>query len=462
MISTQRAPIVTTRTRRREDTISSLSKHDMSRIRVDSVASSLNNSDEETNHHHKLNITNSFNSLFSSFSVFSSQSTTSTKDTVPRTVSVATIPTIEQTLPPDNLIPQTKIRTIVDVPLEQPTQEIATNAITTKRAHNEIDQLPIFMTFTNHGRCTLDSNLVKVPTSSSESVISTISKTDPNKISKSMVQFVYGPESTQIGLTPLPLNLPTQLRDIEPNCQPCPDKNGLYSIRLTPFLESMSATTKSILFSPIVRTVGPNSQLVICRSTRYVQQVISNVNSQYHPIIFDSNSISRIHGYLKVDQFGNWYIQDVKSASGTFLNHDRLSKSSTISNDFILQNGDIIQLGMTPDDEETRSANYKCVRIKVELNDSWKLDKVKLEKVATERLTNLVDPKKNETCSICLYPCKPCQSIFLAPCAHCWHFNCIKPLMFKNYPHFVCPNCRAIIDLEEERSDEEEDDDNDD
>lgn len=44
---------------------------------------------------------------------------------------------------------------------------------------------------------------------------------------------------------------------------------------------------------------------------------------------------------------------------------------------------------------------------------------------------------------------QPCQSLFVAPCAHVWHFKCIYPLLIgKKYPHFSCPNCRAIWNLE--------------
>ena len=45
---------------------------------------------------------------------------------------------------------------------------------------------------------------------------------------------------------------------------------------------------------------------------------------------------------------------------------------------------------------------------------------------------------------------KPCQSLFVAPCSHVWHFKCIRPILNneKVYPQFLCPNCRAVADLE--------------
>lgn len=45
---------------------------------------------------------------------------------------------------------------------------------------------------------------------------------------------------------------------------------------------------------------------------------------------------------------------------------------------------------------------------------------------------------------------QPCQSLFVAPCSHVWHFKCIRPIVNdpKLYPQFLCPNCRAVADLE--------------
>ena len=45
---------------------------------------------------------------------------------------------------------------------------------------------------------------------------------------------------------------------------------------------------------------------------------------------------------------------------------------------------------------------------------------------------------------------KPCQSLFVAPCSHVWHYKCIRPILndHKTWPQFLCPNCRAVTDLE--------------
>lgn len=51
--------------------------------------------------------------------------------------------------------------------------------------------------------------------------------------------------------------------------------------------------------------------------------------------------------------------------------------------------------------------------------------------------------------SLTLY-LQPCQALFVAPCSHVWHYKCIRPVINnpKMYPQFLCPNCRAVADLD--------------
>lgn len=53
------------------------------------------------------------------------------------------------------------------------------------------------------------------------------------------------------------------------------------------------------------------------------------------------------------------------------------------------------------------------------------------------------------------YALQPCQALFVAPCSHVWHYKCIRPLVEKAYPLFLCPNCRAIADLERDIDEDE-------
>jgi hypothetical protein len=49
---------------------------------------------------------------------------------------------------------------------------------------------------------------------------------------------------------------------------------------------------------------------------------------------------------------------------------------------------------------------------------------------------------------------QPCQSLFVAPCSHVWHYKCIRPILNgPTWPNFLCPNCRAVADLEEDFED---------
>ena len=246
------------------------------------------------------------------------------------------------------------------------------------------------------------------------------------------------------------------------------DKNGLFSIRLTPFIDTSSSTAnQGLYFDPIIRTAGPGSQLVIGRYTERVREAISKLPEHYHPVVFKSKVVSRTHGCFKVDSNGNWFVKDVKSSSGTFLNHQRLAPASTLSKDVLLHDGDILQLGM--DFRGGTEEIYRCVRMKVELNRSWKRKANAFNKAALQRIRNLqrlgtsltseslvgsaVDSNSNgaadqEDCSVCLGKIQPCQAIFISPCSHCWHFHCIRRLVLMSYPQFVCPNCRATCDLE--------------
>jgi hypothetical protein len=53
-----------------------------------------------------------------------------------------------------------------------------------------------------------------------------------------------------------------------------------------------------------------------------------------------------------------------------------------------------------------------------------------------------------QECCICLYAIAPFQALFIAPCSHIFHFKCLRPIVFQNYPGFSCPLCRNYSDLE--------------
>lgn len=227
------------------------------------------------------------------------------------------------------------------------------------------------------------------------------------------------------------------------------DRHGLFSIRLTPFIDGSFSTNPGLSFDPVIRTAGPGSQLVIGRYTERVREAIAKIPEQYHPVVFKSKVVSRTHGCFKVDSQGNWFIRDVRSSSGTFLNHQRLAPASTMSKDTLVHDGDILQLGM--DFRGGTEEIYRCVKMRVEINRSWKRRANAFNKEALQRIKNIQKMTmglEEEDCSICLSKIKPCQAMFISPCSHSWHFQCIRRLVMTSYPQFVCPNCRCACDLE--------------
>lgn len=169
---------------------------------------------------------------------------------------------------------------------------------------------------------------------------------------------------------------------------------------------------------------------------------------------FKSKVVSRKHCELWCNN-SQWYIKDVKSSSGTFLNHIRLSQPNVESKPFKVKDGDIVQLGI--DFRGGEEMIFRCVKIRIECNRGWQQGLNNFNKQTHQRLKNLAKSKKDSDsasnygseCSICLMSIAPCQSLFVAPCSHVWHYKCIRPILNSpSWPNFLCPNCRAVADLE--------------
>lgn len=141
------------------------------------------------------------------------------------------------------------------------------------------------------------------------------------------------------------------------------------TIRLIPHQDPRS-TRPSLAFPPTSRTL-PHEDCVI-RVGRYSERD-SNPNPPSNtpssaPVGFKSKVVSRRHCEFWCSN-GQWYIKDVKSSSGTFLNHIRLSQPSVESRPWPVNDGDVVQLGI--DFRGGEEMIFRCVKIRVECNRAW-------------------------------------------------------------------------------------------
>ncbi|CDK26061.1 unnamed protein product [Kuraishia capsulata CBS 1993] len=242
---------------------------------------------------------------------------------------------------------------------------------------------------------------------------------------------------------------------IEPDTTSVMEVDEDHTIRLTPFIDH-SSSAPFLYFGPIIRKVIPGMNIPI---GRYTDKLKNNAApDRTESIVFKSKVVSRSHAELCVNAKGEWFIKDIKSSSGTFLNRLRLSPAGVESTNHMLRDGDILQLGM--DFRGGTEEIFRCVKMKIELNNSWLRRTQKFNKEAHEKLKLLtlsLDKEKLDSCAICLNDIKPCQAVFVSSCSHSWHYKCIRPIVVKSYPQFLCPNCKAVCDLESDLDEDEED-----
>ncbi|KAI5457803.1 hypothetical protein BGZ63DRAFT_407862 [Mariannaea sp. PMI_226] len=225
------------------------------------------------------------------------------------------------------------------------------------------------------------------------------------------------------------------------------------SIRFSAYYDPRS-TRPSLTFPPISRTLPTGSERI--RVGRYSERDSHSMANtpgnqpSAAPVGFKSKVVSRRHCEFWYED-GKWYIKDVKSSSGTFLNHIRLSPPSQESKAFPVNDGDIVQLGI--DFKGGEEMIFRCVKMRLELNRGWQNKLNTFNMAAHKRLQTMAasgaSSVSSQDCSICLSSIAPCQSLFVAPCSHTWHYKCVRSLLTSpHYPIFICPNCRAGADLE--------------
>ncbi|KAG1471497.1 hypothetical protein G6F56_002089 [Rhizopus delemar] len=208
---------------------------------------------------------------------------------------------------------------------------------------------------------------------------------------------------------------------------PCLKENQVH-VRIVPTIDNPS---RCLIFKIVDRRLEPGRSI---KMGRYSER-----NTDPNCMSFKSKVVSRGHCEVYVEQDGKLYIRDTKSSSGTFLNHVRLSPAGQGSEPVEIHHGDLVQLGV--DFQGGKEEVYRSVKMRFELNPRYR------PTFHLNTLQNLSSATKEECC-ICLYDLSPFQALFVSPCAHTFHFKCIRPL-FSSYPGFQCPLCRTYSDLEE-------------
>lgn len=143
----------------------------------------------------------------------------------------------------------------------------------------------------------------------------------------------------------------------------------LPTVRFSAFYDSRS-NRPSLSFSPISRTLPTGKEIIkVGRYSERENHAPVPINTpSAAPVGFKSKVVSRRHCEFWFEK-GKWYIKDVKSSSGTFLNHIRLSAPGTESKPFPINDGDIVQLGI--DFKGGEEMIYRCVKMRIELNRGW-------------------------------------------------------------------------------------------
>lgn len=104
---------------------------------------------------------------------------------------------------------------------------------------------------------------------------------------------------------------------------------------------------------------SPNDRIRVGRASE------RDSSNPLSPVGFSSKVVSRRHCEFWHEN-NQWFVKDVKSSSGTFLNHVRLSAPGVESKAYPINDGDILQLGI--DFKGGEEQIFRCVKIRVELN----------------------------------------------------------------------------------------------
>ncbi|KAF3483401.1 FHA domain-containing protein [Arthroderma uncinatum] len=270
----------------------------------------------------------------------------------------------------------------------------------------------------------------------------------------------YGPTS-RAGNAPAPAAAETSEISETSTSQANSTGQQQSTIRFFAYQDPHQNSRPSLPFTPMTRTITDEASII--KVGRYSERdgvpPENTLGPSAAPVGFKSKVVSRKHCEFSFIG-GQWHIKDVGSSSGTFLNHMRLSQPNVPSRQYAVRDGDIVQLGI--DFRGGEELIFRCVRIRIECNRMWQQRANEFNKNTEALINNLGKGSTDATdyegcreCSICLGSVlRPYQCLFMAACAHVWHYKCIRRLIHSpEYPMFQCPNCRAYTDLNAEVDD---------
>jgi pSer/pThr/pTyr-binding forkhead associated (FHA) protein len=211
------------------------------------------------------------------------------------------------------------------------------------------------------------------------------------------------------------------------------------TIRLVPFGERNCLTQASRLDS---------ASHISADGVTYIGIGLSDTELRYRPqgnvlcVGIDTGKTAAYHCEIWRSN-EQWYIKDVKSTLGTFLNYVRLSKPDVESSAYLVHDGDIIQLGQSHSSNGERLSTRRFI-IRIESSDKHRNE---METPGPTRKRKTEDnheegPKRLPSdCSICLRAVLQSQALVVAPCRHTWHYSCIQNSIQTSTSRFLCPNC---------------------
>ncbi|EEH40519.2 FHA domain-containing protein [Paracoccidioides lutzii Pb01] len=305
---------------------------------------------------------------------------------------------------------------------------------------------------------------VEVSPANKDSLQSPLSS-PPTVQDNSKARLANSADTTPQNSTPVPMDSPTRPDTAsppssDPTCKPPLPKP---MIRFYAYQDPHQNSRPSLPFTTTSRILPDESSVI--RVGRYSERdgvpVHNPTEPSDAPVGFKSKVVSRRHCEFSFVN-GQWHIRDVGSSSGTFLNHMRLSQPNVASRLYTVRDGDILQLGI--DFRGGEEMIFRCVRMRIECNRTWQQKANEFNKTTASLINNLgkgnnaADYAGCKECSICLGSVlRPYQCLFMAACAHVWHYKCIRRLIHSpEYPMFQCPNCRAYTDLSAEVDDSNE------